>query len=307
MRINKEKFPILDWLKMSSQEFGAINPIRFITDNEDHIDAWEDVIEIIYNDWELLKWKVDNNIDLVSDSFERSSLKGHKIISNISFEEFSNEEKPCGIILLSKGSQIVYDYSDYGNALLIFFRNNVLEIFYKVTDRKAIVLMNDIKTNVLELMDKSLLTGMFGEKKAGEIFKRIQSEEMKTMWNDVTNGPQEEKDKLKEFHVKSIINHIQSILLFKYYAKVETVHVKPKEKAREPNSKEKHFNETDIPINILDCTWFNNIIRDEPFGVKGHFRLQPKKNDKGQWIKELIYIKPFMKKGYNIKAKKEQL
>lgn len=304
MRINKEKFPILDWLKMSSQEFGAINPIRFITDDEEHIDAWENVIEVIYNDWELVKKNVGGNIDLISDSFERSSLKGHKLISNIDFEEFSNEEKPCGIILLSKGSHIFYDYSDYGNALLLFFKNNVLEIFYKVTDRKAIILMKDIKTNVFELMDKSLLIAMFGEKKADEILKRVQSEEMKTMWNNVINGSQEDKDKVKEFYFRSIISHIQSILLFKYYAKVETIHVKPKEKVRATNSKERHFNETDIPINILDCRWFNNIIRDEPFGVRGHFRLQPKKDETGKWIKEMIYIKPFIKSGYNLKARK---
>ena len=304
MRINKEKFPILDWLKMSSQEFGAINPIRFITDNENHIDAWEDVIEIIYNGWDLLKMKVGDNIDLVSDKFERSSLEGHRVTSSIDFEEFSNVEKPCGVFLLSKGSHIVYDYSDYDNALLLFFRNDVLEIFYKVTNRKVIVLMNDIKTNVLELMDKSLLTGMFGKKKAGEILKRIQSEEMKTMWNDVINGPQEERDKMQEFYVQSIITHMQSILLFKHYAKVETIHVKPKEKVRDPKSKEKHFNETDIPINILDCRWFNNIVRNEPFGVRGHFRLQPKKDESGKWIKEMIYIKPFIKSGYNLKARK---
>ena len=139
---------------------------------------------------------------------------------------------------------------------------------------------------------------------AGEILKRIQSKEMKTMWNNVINGTQEDKDKLKEFYVQSIINHIQSILLFKHYAKVETIHAKPKEKVRDPNSKEKHFNETDIPINILDCRWFNNIIRNEPFGVRGHFRLQPKKDESGKWIKEMIYIKPFIKKGYNLKARK---
>lgn len=304
MRINKEKFPILDWLKMSSQEFGAINPIRFITDDEEHIDAWENVIEVIYNDWELLKKNVGDNIDLVSDKFERNSLEGHRMTSSIDFEEFSNIEKPCGILLLSKGSHIVYDYSDYSNALILFFRNNVLEIFYKVTDRRAIILMNDIKTNVFDIMDKSLLIGMFGEKKAGEILKRIQSKEMKTMWNNVINGTQEDKDKLKEFYVQSIINHIQSILLFKHYAKVETIHVKPKEKVRDPNSKGKHFNETDIPINILDCRWFNNIVRNEPFGVRGHFRLQPKKDETGKWIKEMIYIKPFIKSGYNLKARK---
>ena len=78
--------------------------------------------------------------------------------------------------------------------------------------------------------------------------------------------------------------------------KVETILVKPKEKVKDSRTKEKHFNETDIPINILDCTWFNNIIRNEPFGVRGHFRLQPKKDDNGKWIKEMIYIKPFIKR-----------
>ena len=304
MRINKEKFPILDWLKMSSREIRNANPIRFITDNEEYIDSWENLIEKIYNNWDTLKNKAGSNIDLVSDSFERSSLKGHKLISNIDFEEFSNEEKPCGIILLSKGSHILYDYSDYANALLLFFRNNVLEIFYKVTDRRALGFMNDIKTNVFEFMDKSLLTAMFGEKKADEILERIQSGEMRAILNNVINGNREDKDKAKGAYLRSIISHIQSILLFKHYAKVETIHVKPKEKVRDPNSKEKHFNETDIPINILDCRWFNNIVRDEPFGVRGHFRLQPKKDETGKWIKEMIYIKPFIKKGYNLKARK---
>lgn len=44
-----------------------------------------------------------------------------------------------------------------------------------------------------------------------------------------------------------------------------------------------------------------------PFQVSGHFRNQPKKNEKGEWYKELIYIDSFMKQGYTRRATKEKL
>ena len=37
--------------------------------------------------------------------------------------------------------------------------------------------------------------------------------------------------------------------------------------------------------------------------VSGHFRLQPKKDENGEWTRELIYIEPYAKKGYHRLAK----
>ena len=48
----------------------------------------------------------------------------------------------------------------------------------------------------------------------------------------------------------------------------------------------------------MDCTWFTTIVRNECFSVRGHFRLQPQKDNTGNWTKELIYINEFQKHGY---------
>lgn len=98
---------------------------------------------------------------------------------------------------------------------------------------------------------------------------------------------------------------IQQILLyhlFKKYAKIETKIINKKSRIKHPDG-EKDINETDFDLNYVDCTWFTNIFRSEGFKVRGHFRLQPKKNEAGEWTKELIYINEFQKHGYTRKAK----
>lgn len=54
----------------------------------------------------------------------------------------------------------------------------------------------------------------------------------------------------------------------------------------------------------VDSTWDGDITVLNPFMVRGHFRHQPKKNDKGEWIRPLIYIDAFMKQGYHRRAQK---
>ena len=58
-------------------------------------------------------------------------------------------------------------------------------------------------------------------------------------------------------------------------------------------------------IIVVDSTWDSSIHVINPFAVSGHFREQPKKNEKKEWYKEIIYIDSFMKTGYNRKAKIE--
>ena len=57
----------------------------------------------------------------------------------------------------------------------------------------------------------------------------------------------------------------------------------------------------------VDTFWDKDIDVIAPFSVRGHFRKQPKKNEKGDWVREVIYIDSFMKQGYHRKATKEQL
>ena len=55
---------------------------------------------------------------------------------------------------------------------------------------------------------------------------------------------------------------------------------------------------------VVDSTWDTNINVNNPFAVRGHFRHQPKKDENGDWFKDLIYIDSFMKNGYHRRATK---
>ena len=98
--------------------------------------------------------------------------------------------------------------------------------------------------------------------------------------------------------VNSVAYAILSFIVFKEFVETETKIIGKKAR-KQKLGKEKVFNETSHDVTLIDSTWFTNIIRNEPFGVKGHFRKQQTK--KG--IK-LIYIKPFVKQGYKRKARK---
>lgn len=268
MRINKEKFPILDILRMSKEEFLEKKPLVYgenITNTIEKGD-WFIVEEFIEGNFESLKRILKfGNIDMVSNTFMNNVLKNGHLYEKFKVDDILEECQVFGMIMLdTQGFTLLYHWDK--NASIFFFiaitGGNFVTAFEWYNSQK-------IYTGVADSYIDSGGEYVSGAKNAA-FFRTV----------------------------------IEYILLFKHYAKVETIHVKPKEKVRDPNSKEKHFNETDIPINILDCRWFNNIIRDEPFGVRGHFRLQPKKDKEGKWIKEMIYIKPFIKTGYNIKAKK---
>lgn len=65
--------------------------------------------------------------------------------------------------------------------------------------------------------------------------------------------------------------------------------------------------ESNVDYIFVDGHWDSDIKVINPFQVSGHFRHQPKKNDKGEWYKELIYIDSFMKQGYTRRATKEKV
>lgn len=98
----------------------------------------------------------------------------------------------------------------------------------------------------------------------------------------------------------SFISTIIAHLIFRKYAEVETKIVFPTN--RKPKEGE-YFNKTKCIFTVLDSKWFTNLVRSEGFKVRGHFRLQPCKNENKEWIKKLIWIEDFEKRGYSHKAK----
>lgn len=89
------------------------------------------------------------------------------------------------------------------------------------------------------------------------------------------------------------------LMMLKRYGKAEIEMLPKQKKIHSQVLKEKTLNETGMNVKVLDSRWFTTICRNEGFLVSGHFRLQPKKDENGEWTRELIYINTYAKKGYH--------
>jgi hypothetical protein len=95
---------------------------------------------------------------------------------------------------------------------------------------------------------------------------------------------------------------VSDLILMKCFLKFADV----ESKIVKGNKKEKHLgnkyvNETKRNVEILDSTYFTNIIREEGFGVRGHWRLQPVGS--GRIDKRLTWVHDYQKHGYIRRAK----
>jgi hypothetical protein len=102
---------------------------------------------------------------------------------------------------------------------------------------------------------------------------------------------------------EELMSLVLCLNIFMKYCEVETKTVPPGKKAFKAN--QKYVNDTKSPIEVLDATWFTTFIRSEEFTVGaatgGFFRLQPCGKDNKD--RKLIWISPFKKHGYTLKAK----
>ena len=100
-----------------------------------------------------------------------------------------------------------------------------------------------------------------------------------------------------------LANYINGLLLSLYFihnCEIEQKTLKPQDKYRENGNK--HYNESNSDLIILDCKWFTELIRDAPFHVKGHLRWQVHGEKFSK--RKLIWISDFDKSGYRRKATK---
>ena len=56
---------------------------------------------------------------------------------------------------------------------------------------------------------------------------------------------------------------------------------------------------------LVDSNWDMEINVSNPFTVRGHFRMQAKKNEEGEWYHDLIYVDAYLKSGYHRRSGKE--
>ena len=113
-------------------------------------------------------------------------------------------------------------------------------------------------------------------------------------------------DKAESYNVAYPVQTVVTYLLFKKYAEVETKFVQAKVKKKELHKGEKYLNEEfPFKINIIDSTYFTNIVRSEGFKVSGHFALRA--HGEGRRERRLVWINDYEKSGYTRTAKKDSL
>lgn len=106
-------------------------------------------------------------------------------------------------------------------------------------------------------------------------------------------------------------NLLISYLAVKKYAEVETIVIPTgtikivEDNIQDYKHKDKVKNDSGQEVIIMDSRWFVKIINDNDIFVRGFFRLQNKKNEMGQWYKELIFVNSFVRHGYHRNAKIE--
>lgn len=88
-------------------------------------------------------------------------------------------------------------------------------------------------------------------------------------------------------------------ILFKQYAPIETKILKNEKGTSNKTvlNKEKYLNDAKVAVQIIDSTWFTNIIRKEGFWVRGHFGLRA--CGPGRTERKLTWIDTYEKSGYN--------
>lgn len=217
--------------------------------------------------------------ELLMPSFEEVMRKSQRSFEKIMpslFEEFSNSEE-CGI-LLCKNKTIVYGFGGNELHLWSFTGQNdksVFNFYARYTSVKGHIGVGIVNT-ILE--DDALFSG--------------------TMEN-------------RQGIAAAVGGFVSSYVAVKKYVKVETVII-PQGKFTEIEGtpleyveKKKVINNSGQEVIVMDSRWFRKIVNDNDIYVRGFWRFQNKKNEFGEWYKELIFIDPFVRHGYHRNAKIE--
>lgn len=215
--------------------------------------------------------------ELLMPSFEEVMKKSAKSFYGIDhqlFQEFY-KDNVCGILLSKDCGTIVYGFGE--NTLYVWlFRedggiSNLYMYFY----------IESTKDNVRHIYTWPTLT------EDDQLFA----------------GNKEEREQFYE----KLANKLMVYLAVKKYVKVETIIVPVGTTTKLDDKilgykKEKVRNESGQEVIVMDSRWFRKIVNDNEIFVRGFFRFQNKKDENGEWYKELIFVDSFVRHGYHRNA-----
>lgn len=265
MIINYQKFPILKLLE-KSYIMNKHNGLSFLEcDYNSQLACCIKAFRLLSCRWDSFKQIISGNVFIMTTPFADAMEKSKKSFCKLNPLHILKDASPSDGVLLST-------FNKYG----------IIYSIHKKEEQACFLLFS--ATNLLSWVQIDLMSG-----EQQTIFR--------TNNNLFYNGYDARKFEANEIALCTLF------LAFKEYAKVEIEQGKCGKTIQSKILKEKLRNNLPFDVNIMDSTWFTTICRNEGFKVRGHFRLQPKKNDKGEWIKELIYINEFEKHGYHRQAK----
>jgi hypothetical protein len=217
--------------------------------------------------------------ELIMPSFEKVMSKSANAFLDLDNQLFQNfyEDNVCGILISRDCGTIVYGFGE--NRLYVWVFNSQengasqLFLYFFVessTDNKRLIYTNPTLINDAQLFNTSL-------------------EDRNEIYSTLTNK-------------------LMIYLAVKKYVQVEKVIVpqnstiKMSDVVLNYKSKEKIQNISGQEVIVMDSRWFRRIVNDNDVFVRGFFRFQNKKNEKGEWYKELIFVDSYIRHGYHRNA-----
>lgn len=216
--------------------------------------------------------------ELLMPSFEKVMAKSAKSFYNIDhqlFQEFY-KDNVCGILLSRDCGTIIYGFGEDTLHVWLFREDNGLSNLYMYFYVKS------TPNNVRQIYT----------------------------WPTLTDDDQlfaGDKDERKQIYER-LANKLMVYLAVKKYVKVETIVIpigrttKLDDKILGYKSKEKVRNESGQEVIVMDSRWFRKIVNDNEIFVRGFFRFQNKKDENGEWYKELIFVDSYVRYGYHRNA-----
>lgn len=263
---------IITWLLNPESEEEPDNLVKARLSTPANEQALND--ELIYLN-EIRKQKPDFGLpELVMPSFEKVMEKSAPAFGKLRkklYEEFGESDE-CGILLYHNNSTIVHVFGGGKLYVWYFTEKDGKSVFNFAVTAEVFDDHTTLEINENVLMDNMLFSGS------------------------------------KEERLKSILLSVDALFVYvavKKLVKVETV-VIPQgvftqidDTPLQYVEKKKVINRLGQEVIVMDSKWFRKIINDNDIPVRGFFRMQNKKNDEGEWYRELIFVNPFIRHGYH--------
>lgn len=275
------KQPIISWL-LNNLSITDLNKINIpLLDNKIHFKYLYDGMNRLFNicNNSNPQWGLP---ELIMPSFEKimkRSAKSFYKIDHQLFQEFY-KDNICGILISKDYGTIVYGFGDNTLYVWLFRDNEGLSNLYMY----------------------------FYIKSTTDNVRHIYTWPTLTKDNQLFYGNNEEREQIYEI----IANKLITYLAVKKYVEIETVVIpigattKFDDTILGYKNKEKVRNESGQEVIVMDSRWFRKIVNDNEIFVRGFFRLQNKKNEYGEWYKELIFVDSHIRHGYHRNAKIEE-